>query len=377
MKRPEVYVYVQKVGLYSYWHDQFLNGIKSEAAKRDYIIRLLDQDNFEESISGCPKDWPVIITGYAKKWIKLSTEKVIAAGLRPIICSPPDGNDRCNGVRFELKECICDVVDYLLWCGRRNMAFLGCNPSSVADSIKQKAFTEHCTLRNVEVFDNYPCVESLMTCVDSFLKVLSSKKYNAVICANDTVAVYFMELAEQKGFSVPKDIYIVGMGDTSIGKQLKVPLTSVGFDYYEMGKQAINVFRFMRKNNSQAHIMVSLPCPITVRASTEYKKTGNNIYHKEKLENDTEMYGGYFSDTDISKIVFSEAFLQECDEIDKQIVLMLSENKTYEKMAEELSVSDRTIRYRVMKMMNRFGVKNKRELADRMKQVLNKVNNQN
>ncbi len=370
LTRPEIYVYVQKVGLYSYWHDQFLSGIKAEAIKRDYPIIILDEENFDKVIINCPKNWPVIVTGYAKKWLKLSVEKVTAAGLRPIVCSPPENISNCNGVRFELKECMCDVVDYLLWCGRRNIAFLGCNPSSVADGIKQNTFIKHCLQRNIKVFDNYPCVESLMTCVDDFLKVLKRINYNAVICANDTVAVYFIELAEKQGLSVPNDVYVVGMGNTAIGKQLKIPLTSVGFDYYEMGKQAINIFRFMRKNTSEAHFMVSLPCPIIVRTSTECKNPGTEFYHKEKIENDQETYGGYFEDTNISKIVFSEAFLQECDEIDRQIVVMLSENKTYEEMAEVLRVSDRAIRYRVMKMMTRFNVKSKRELSAYMRQML-------
>lgn len=358
---------MQKVETYSYWYSNFLDGLKSEAARRSYTVQIVSEETFNKNVENRCQNIPLIISGHTKRWLSDNIKRAREFSFHPIVCSPPEGEKDCSSVKFELKECVEEAIDYLLWCGKRNIALIGLNLSSVADELKQNTFTEHCKLRNIEKFITLPYTDSLAAIGNEFLTYNKEEHYNGFICANDTVAVYIMEAAEKAGINIPEDAYIIGMGNTAVGRQLKTPLTSISLDYFEMGRQAVNIFRYIKNETSPVYVSAKLPCPITVRASTNYKIPGKANIPAKKITNEQELYSHYFSDPDISEIIFYETIMLESDEIDKKIMKLIINKSTYEEMSSHLHISDRTVRYRVMKIMKKFNVNSKKELETILK----------
>jgi LacI family transcriptional regulator len=60
----------------------------------------------------------------------------------------------------------------------------------------------------------------------------------AVFAVTDVLAVGLMHAALRAGLTVPRDLAVVGVGDMSMGATAAVPLTTVHYPAYEMGRSA-------------------------------------------------------------------------------------------------------------------------------------------
>jgi hypothetical protein len=162
---------------------------------------------------------------------------------------------------------------------------------------------------------------------------------------------------------------VVGIGNSNLGQRHNVPITSVNFDYVEMGRQAIRVWRFVRKNNVSARLTLSLPCELIIRGST-----ANFSLNDSEPDSDYDFGDGneaYYYDPDVQSIIRAEAFLGECDDLDREILYCLTENLTYSEMADKLKLTDRAIKYRVAKMIKNFGAEKREDISTIMKSLLN------
>lgn len=64
---------------------------------------------------------------------------------------------------------------------------------------------------------------------------------DAIVCANDRMAIGALEALQMRGISVPGDIALTGFGDVREAHSLGVPLTTVRQSSYELGKQAVEL----------------------------------------------------------------------------------------------------------------------------------------
>lgn len=76
------------------------------------------------------------------------------------------------------------------------------------------------------------------------------KESTAIVCYNDSLAVSLLEFCKKQGVSVPKDISIVGIDDSSQARICEVPLTTVRHPKQELGEKAAEVLLEMISNPS-------------------------------------------------------------------------------------------------------------------------------
>ncbi|MBR2043527.1 MAG: substrate-binding domain-containing protein [Clostridia bacterium] len=364
MQKNDVYVLVQPSEKEFFWINNILVGMQKMAVRQEYNLCLFNKLDCSEIITGVP----VLIVGYTYRWVRDSAEEAVKRGLRPIIvgaCLHPDLKERCNGVDFELTQIIRQVMHYLEQVGCKRTALLGVNRSSIADREKEKTIL----LMHKEDCDVYVCEQSLARCVDEFIESFKIKPYNGVLCVNDTVAIYLINRLKIEGIRVPEDVMVVGIGNSNLGQRHFVPITSINFDYCEMGRQAIRAWSFIRKSNSASRLILSLPCELIIRGST-----GNLNPENSSDTSDYDFGDGnesYYYDPDVQSIIHTEAFLGECDDIDREILYCLTENLTYSEMADKLNLTDRAIKYRVAKMIKNFGAEKREDISAIMKALLN------
>lgn len=364
MQKNDVCVLVQPSEKEFFWINNILNGMQKMATRQEYNLCLISDGELVKIGTGVP----VLIVGYTYRWVRNSAEEVVKQGCEPIIvgaCLHPDLKEQCNGIDFELTEIVRKVIHYLEQAGCKRTALLGVNRSSIADREKEKTVLG---MRN-GLCDIFVCGQSLSKCVDEFIESYSGTPYDGVLCVNDTVAIYLINRLKQKGIRVPDDIMVVGIGNSNLGQRHDVPITSVNFDYFEMGRQAIRVWGFVRKNTSASRLILSLPCELIIRGST-----GNFSPDNGDPVPDYDFGDGneaYYYDPDVQSIIRAEAFLGECDDIDRDILYCLTENLTYSEMADKLKLTDRAIKYRVAKMIKNFGAKKREDISAIMKSLLN------
>lgn len=68
--------------------------------------------------------------------------------------------------------------------------------------------------------------------------LMTGHPFDAVVCANDTMALAVMQVLRKQGFRLPQDVSIVGFDDAEGGRYEGLPLTTVRQSGYEQGQQA-------------------------------------------------------------------------------------------------------------------------------------------
>ena len=210
--------------------------------------------------------------------------------------------------------------------------------------------------------------------VEDFLNSLEEHEVDAVICQNDTLAIHIMNRMLEDGFKIPEDLYIVGMGNSLLGQKMAIPLSSIEFDYRELGTQAFGVWRYLQRSGAKVHIEVAIPCKFIPRASTgdyiqieAWRNRGfENIEYDREIEiNGDEFYG----DEDIQKVLKFEVFLRSCDKIDNFVLAGIVRGMSDAKMADMYNISDRAIRYRINKMTKKLNVQSRDEIVSIIKEL--------
>ena len=78
---------------------------------------------------------------------------------------------------------------------------------------------------------------------------LKTKKVDAILGRNDRMACIGMRAVKKLGYSIPKDIVIMGFDDTSVCNYVTPSLSSVHLDNEAIAKKAIEMIYLMREGH--------------------------------------------------------------------------------------------------------------------------------
>ena len=351
MSSTPIYVLMQPKISNSFWGSNILQGIKNALLKYRDTLCIMDTSG-ADNIHSIYKQ-PVLLIGSDVTWVDSNISMLTSCGAVPILvnaCMLPIHRSKASGVVFELDEAMDYCISYFKKAGRCKTAFLGARRHSVADIEKCRAFGD---VENI-----YRATSTIEECVDSFLREFPEKKFDSVICSNDTVAIYLMNRMRELGYKLPDDCYIIGMGSSILGANHTISISSVMFNYIQMGEQAVELYRTVAKAQSQCHYTLSLPCFFVPGRSTgEEPSVGCPVTQDNSLTNAQEFTDdSYFSGTIAQRIIGLESILQQCDRIDRQIIFSLMRGETSDKIAEEVHLTPRAVRYRINNFFKRYSM---------------------
>lgn len=264
MKNNNLYVLAAPHSKNSYWWANIKRGLIKNSFEYKYDLVYLTGEDLEapSRISG----EMVLIVGHNPAWINESIEALFAIKAVPILANTSmfHGHRKtCSGITLGLEDAMLDAIDYLKSSGRDRIVFLGANPDSISDNIKCDVFSRR---EDIIYGDN-----GIENCVSDFVKDFPKLKYNAALCANDTVAICLMKKMAEAGYKIPEDFFVIGMGNSYIGQGMNPPLSSIDFNYYEMGKQAVNLYNLIKSSNMSYNMVLTLECKLVIRDSARLK----------------------------------------------------------------------------------------------------------
>ena len=343
-----------------YWLRNIYDGFCSEASLSKRSIKIITDIQKGDGE-------PVAIIGTENEWLQNAVSKLSANNYRPVLISAgsaPTKKMLCSNVCFDLYEAISDCIHYLACTGRTRIAALGFRDLDFCDKIKQKAFDEvtaelgllHCAC--VPLDDAH--IEDFVSRLDSFVG-----KYDAVICSNDTLAVYLIKRMSECGYDVPRSLYVIGMGNSSIGGNISVPLTSVLLDYSRLGRQAVRLCKYLSANPGIFRTVSYIKSELVIRDSTD------NIPFSPIGEIQNSASGGdeVYKNPELAEIIEIESFLQDCDDTDREIIKLMLKGLTYDEIAAKLFIHIRTLSYRKTKMMKRLGVSTRADFCSKIRRI--------
>lgn len=302
------------------------------------------------SVSGTPKDLKYL-TDNGVHVILINYESSVLAG-------------NCSKVLLNYRDGMQKTISYLTANKHDRIALFGINPNSSTDMLKDAYFVEYLRERGGnptrDIYYNYGSVSG---CFARFAE--NHADYNAVICANDVVALALMRFLKDSGIRVPEDLYVTACGGSSL---VNTTITSVFADQYELGRQAVLTYAHLYKNPCAVALSVKVEAKLTVRASTNFDPDpGENLLSTlDKQVPNIDFY----DDPDIRSIFLVEELLLACDELDRGILDGILAGDTYPAIAERLYTSENVISYRIKKMCTITGARKKSELITLLKPYL-------
>lgn len=167
------------------------------------------------------------------------------------------------------------AVQHLLSIGRRRIAFLNGPVDTTPGEARQRGFDAAVSgpgwtgeLTQVEVGEDFTVAAGLAATRRLLDRADAGPGIDAVVAANDLLAIGAIRAARERGLRVPQDLAVTGMDDTEIGQVFEPGLTSVSLGSRERGRAAAEILlaRLDGSDHSPEHIDVEPR--LIVRGST-------------------------------------------------------------------------------------------------------------
>ena len=155
------------------------------------------------------------------------------------------GEKRFSSVVNDDHESVRLVTEHLHGLGHTRIAHVA-GPAFLSTGLeRRKAFVE---LAQAATTDVLPIVEAKAFTREAGLLAVrqlfeqDAQAFTAVFASNDLLALGVMDAARERGFSIPKDLSIVGHNDMPFVDIISPPLTTVHVPIAEMSRQAAQMF---------------------------------------------------------------------------------------------------------------------------------------
>jgi LacI family transcriptional regulator len=181
---------------------------------------------------------------------------------------------RFSSVVHDEDEGIRRLLTHLASLGHQEIAHIA-GPQDVSTGfMRYSAFERYRKLldvsqgENLVVFARTFSGEEGERCAEELLA--AGRRFTAVVCANDQLAIGAIAAFQRRGLSCPEDISVTGFNDIPLVDRLQPPLTTVRVQHHKMGFEsaqlAVEALKLPEKSRKADHLV--LPIELVVRAST-------------------------------------------------------------------------------------------------------------
>jgi len=366
MAKPTIYLLVEPVNILPIWFSRVLDGLKQNSAKNRYTLHQLSDVTELDGLENLPAT--VIVLCSQTGWTRHMVQELKARRIMPLLLGviPEQFGYGVSGIMFARQGLVEKLMDYFVDCGRKKIALTGVNHGSSNDRVKVDAF-----LKKAQVL-GLPLTEDDVYYVDTDIDnsiiscVNNAEKYDGVICSNDYIAAVLMAQAREKGIRIPEDLFVAGVGDTLIGHYTQPTLTTTSSDeFYEMGCQAVNMWRIITDNPYLSNMTITVSTDIIPRGTTAFMEPRTDYYAFPQEEEPPIKIGAQ------NQVIRSlENCLRGCDEIDMQILHAVLEGKSNEQIEIDLFLTRNSVYYRLKKLYQVANVTNRTELKELFRHYL-------
>jgi len=336
------------------WCDRILSGLKAEARKK-----RINLDLFHEIDPALDRveNGQIIIVGADGDFLQSAVTLARARGIHPIVLgNQPDGKvlGGVSAVSADLGGSMRAILSYLEGRGRKKAALYACNPNSLSDISRKKAFLESGGNED-DIFENRG---SLAECFKQFYDKNTVKKYDGIVCANDFAAVSLIKQMREAGEDI-SDVFIISYSDTVISRCHSPSITSVTMNYESFGQLAFMISDCISKSEQVSGIQMQSSWQIIHRETTDTLPTPAPTAVTEVAEKKAD---GFYDDPELVDLMRLEAMLTSCDETDLRILSMILDDKKLSEIEEECFLAETAVKYRIKKMKECCHVSTRAEL---------------
>ncbi|MBN6042121.1 LacI family DNA-binding transcriptional regulator [Amycolatopsis sp. 195334CR] len=159
-----------------------------------------------------------------------------------------------------------EAVRHLHAIGRRRVGFLNGPLDTTPGAARQRGFDAAVSAdrTEVEVAADFTVAAGL----EAARRLLARADLDAVVAANDLLAIGAIRAVRERGLSVPEDVAVTGMDDTEIGRVFLPSLTSVSLGSTERGHAAARLMLALADDPASEARQIAVSPELVVREST-------------------------------------------------------------------------------------------------------------
>ena len=200
--------------------------------------------------------------------------KVIGKNIPIVQCSEYSEAIPCPYVSINNFQAAYDVVNFLNASGRKNIALLNHNRSTLFSIKREEGFRAAMSdlglpARTKWIY-NLSGIYDYGQALNAAQQLLSAKERpDAVFAVSDVYAMAILRAAKQLGLSIPDDLAIVGFDNSEISKMSEPALTTVNQPYYEIGHSTCSILtQMINEHGANQPTDILLNTELIVRSTT-------------------------------------------------------------------------------------------------------------
>jgi LacI family transcriptional regulator len=182
------------------------------------------------------------------------------------------GDHRCTRVVIDNRAAGYDATRHLIEQGCRRIVYLGENVHCMVYGGRASGYRQALEEAGMAIDESMILTDTLNEGSGrrTLKKILAMNEApDGIFAANDTAAVSVLTALKEYGYSIPRDMAVVGFNNQLISRIVEPPLTTVNYPAVEMGKIAARSLLEMLDQDSQVATQdIVLRHELIVRASS-------------------------------------------------------------------------------------------------------------
>ena len=175
-------------------------------------------------------------------------------------------DDSIPAVNINFETAAYEITKQMISAGRKNIYLFSTVRRYSANNLKEAGYTRAMEEAGMEpkIFrtSGDPDINSL-----HFNEFFNNHEVDGVISVRDSIAVSFMNIAQNMGHKIPEDILVVGFQNTKYAQLSRPTLTCVDTPVYDLGAMAMELLTKYMKEEEVLNSKVVLPYSVYYRES--------------------------------------------------------------------------------------------------------------
>ncbi len=363
MGNPVMNVMVHQRYTKVFYGMQEIQMIKRIASKCRFMLKFHESVENLKANDISPGTKFAVVLGVDDHWLKKTIQGLREKGIMPVLINGYDSSGQeISWIRMSQNAIIQDSLSYLQKRKKISTALFGVQQNDTSDLQKRDAFQQYQNGSGTYYFYR----GSGRECFDEFFQ--ERDRFDSVISVNDIMTVYLLSECRNRQVNLAEKMTIISNGLCPISRFVTIPFLTYLYETDERDRIIGKALRFLYSNNTIHSLQISCNINCVRRVwNTELSRIGEWGITQEKQKyfpygKEEPLADAYEADEALSKIQRINGTLGLCDVTDIAILSSQLAGYRYSDTAEQLFLSENTLKSRIRKLYKGFGVSNRNEL---------------
>ena len=261
------------------YHMEIIRGIENYAIARDYMVTVFLLDNaIHDKFSFIQNKQLSALVNFTTNTYPDSFIDILMNSNTVLV---DFGADKGLSTMIDMRDAYCNFMEKLRAFGHKTVGFVtGMDCTRFRSDVRGQLFLGRgkyglCEDEDLIAYNDDYTLSSEERGYLGAKRLLSVRKdITALFAINDMAAIGAIRAVYEYGYSVPKDISVIGCDDISLARYVHPSLTTVSCDKYDFGRQiAAKILDCVESHTSGIGEKITLPAVCIYRESLTKAKT--------------------------------------------------------------------------------------------------------